>query len=315
MEVDSESLARVCKRFDMNILEITLEALLMNLRTFALSIGCAALAFAQDDSGPRLTAREIFYGAKPPAAAPAPAAKTPAAPKAPAPRKASEPVSRPQQSTELPVQLAAQTTTQGTGLAMRWTITQLMPDGNKKEVPTTKAFKSGDRINVRVEVNDFGYLYVLARGSSGKWTPLFPSPQVANGDNRVGPNQPYIIPNNYVFKFDDQPGEERIFIVFSRKPEPDFDGLLYKVAPDRTQKPETPSRQTNPNVILAQATSIGDPFVDRVRTMYARDLIVEKVEGEVKTSSIGPRFEHAAYVASKRSEDPRVTAEVTLTHK
>jgi hypothetical protein len=287
----------------------------------------SALLLAQEsgsDGGPRMTAREIFYGAKP--AAPAVAAtavkKTPAAQK---PKEAVEtaknqkmrPSSQPGEET-VPVRLAADTVSQGGGLAMRWTITQLMPDGNKKEVPTTKAFKSGDRINVRVEVNDFGYLYILARGSSGKWSPLFPSPQISGGDNRVGPNQAYTIPAGFVFKFDDQPGEERIFIVFSRKPEPDFDGLIYKVAPDRNQvpaaSPTAPIRPA-PGIILASNTNFGDPFVDRVRTMYARDLIVEKVEGEQKSSNLGPRFEHASYVASKRGDDPRVTAEVTLTHK
>ena len=216
-------------------------------------------------------------------------------------------------STDLPVRLATDTSTNGSGLAMRWTITQLSPDGNKKEVPTTKAFKSGDRINVRVEVNDFGYLYILSRGSSGKWSPLFPSPQIAGGDNRVGPNQAYTIPAGFVFKFDDNPGQEQIFVIFSRKPETDLDSLIYKVSPDRKNSPNSPVQQA-PGIILAANFSIGDPFVDRVRTMYARDLVVEKVDGEVKTSSLGPRFEHASYVASKRQDDPRVVAEVTLIH-
>lgn len=283
-----------------------------------------AMAWTQDavkDSGPRLTAREIFYAAQAPpptaaAAKPKPVvAAIPKKPKEAVEQAAHMPTSRP---ADVPVRLASDTVSAGTGLAMRWTITQLMPDGNKKEVPTTKAFKSGDRINVRVEVNDFGYLYILSRGSSGKWSPLFPSPKISGGDNRVGPNQAYTIPAGFVFKFDDQPGEERIFIVFSRKPEPDFDGLIYKVAPDRTNSPELkPSDPIRPapGILLALNTPIGDPFVDRVRVMYARDLIVEKVEGEVKTSSLGPRFEHAAYVASKRGDDPRVSAEVTLTHK
>lgn len=283
----------------------------------------SALVWSQDastDTGPRLTAREIFYGAKP-SAPPAPAVVT-AAKKTPKPVEQAR-TQRPKSGGEsveqpLPVRLAADTVSQGGGLAMRWTITQLMPDGNKKEVPTTKAFKSGDRINVRVEVNEFGYLYILARGSSGKWSPLFPSPQISGGDNRVGPNQAYTIPAGFVFKFDDQPGEERIFIVFSRKPEPDFDGLIYKVAPERNQipaaSPSAPIRPA-PGIILASNTNFGDPFVDRVRTMYARDLIVEKVEGEQKSSNLGPRFEHAAYVASKRGDEPRVTAEVTLIHK
>lgn len=285
----------------------------------------AMIAWPQDaarESGPRLTAREIFYAAQAPP--PTAAAAKPKPVVAAVPKKAKEAV---EQATtrmpasgpaEVPVRLAADTVSSGAGLAMRWSITQVMPDGNKKEVPTTKAFKSGDRINVRVEVNDFGYLYILSRGSSGKWSPLFPSPKIAGGDNRVGPNLPYVIPSGFVFKFDDQPGEEKLFIVFSRKPEPDFDGLIYKVAPERTNlpmaKPNDPIRPA-PGILLAQNSPIGDPFVDRVRVMYARDLIVEKVEGEVKTSSLGPRFEHAAYVASKRADEPRVSAEVTLTHK
>jgi len=299
----------------------------MERRLYLLIAFGSALAWSQqtptDSTSPRMTAREIFYGAKPAAPTAVVAAAKPAPPKAtPAVPKKQQPVEQAYTQTpgrtEIPVRLASDTVSEGGGLAMRWTITQVMPDGNKKEVPTTKAFKSGDRINVRVEVNDFGYLYILSRGSSGKWSPLFPSPALSGGDNRVGPNQPYTIPAGFVFKFDEQPGEERIFIVFSRKPEPDFDGLIYKVSPDRTKipaaSPDTPTRPA-PGIILASNTMIGDPFIDRVKVMYARDLIVEKVEGEVKTSSLGPRFEHAAYVASKRSDDPRVTADVTLTHK
>jgi hypothetical protein len=280
------------------------------------------LLSAQEDSGPRLTAREIFYGAKPAAPASAPAAPVAAAKKvsSKAPVKRTEAaVNRPVEKTpeSLPLRQASETVSESGGLAMRWTITQLMPDGKKQEVPTTKAFQSGDKINVRVEVNDFGYLYILARGSSGKWSPLFPSPSVSGGDNRVGPGVPYTIPNGYVFTFDSQPGQERIFIVFSRKPEPDMDGLIYKVAPER--QPNRPASPEGPRpngaILMAANMTIGDPLVDRMSKMYARDLIVEKVEGEVKTSSIGPRFEFAAYVASKRSDDPRVTAEVTLVHK
>ncbi|WP_031500832.1 DUF4384 domain-containing protein [Bryobacter aggregatus] len=283
----------------------------------------ASILLAQDtpaEGGPRLTAREIFYGAAPAAPAATPKATPAKKPKEPVKEIASSApkISNPTHvQPDVPVRLATDTSTNGSGLAMRWSIAQLSPDGTKKEVPTTKQFKSGDRINVRVEVNDFGYLYIFARGSSGKWSPLFPSPQISGGDNRVGPNQAYTIPAGFVFKFDDNPGEERVFVVFSRKPETDFDGLIYKVSPDRNAAPAPAGapRQQAPGIILASNISIGDPFVDRMKTLYARDLVVEKVEGEVKTSSLGPRFEHASYVASKRQDDPRVVAEMTLTHK
>jgi hypothetical protein len=299
------------------------------------------LAFGQET--PRMTAREIFYGA--PAAAVQKRPET--SKKSPAPsagkKKASEAVGgemaknspaevKPPARTEpvTPVHLAADTAGSANGLAMRWSIMQKLPNGSSKEVPTTTAFKEGDKINVRVEVNDFGYLYILARGSSGNWTPLFPSPKIAGGDNRVGPNQPYMIPSGYVFSFDDKPGAERLMVVFSRKPENDFDSLLYKVAPDRDNSkptapmvtPATPGAapakptQAHPGIIMASNTTIGDPFIDRIRTTYARDLIVEKVEGEAPSAGVaGPKFEYAAYVASPRKEDPRVVAEVTLTHK
>ncbi len=288
----------------------------------------ASAAFAQEGTGPRLTAREIFYGAKPPEPV---VKKTPATPpktvaKAEPKKKTGGGGAPPSTGEVTHAILAADTgenvgtASNAGGLAMRWSIVQNFPGGSKKEVPTTTEFKSGDSINVRVEVNDFGYLYIFARGSSGKWTPLFPSASVANGDNRVGPNHPYLMPAGYVFKFDNNPGTERIFVVFSRKPEPDFDGLIYKVAPERPAgspkqdaKPDTKPAQ-HPQIILAMNSVIGDPFVDRVKTMYARDLIVEKAEGEVK-SSLGPKFEYAAYVASQSKSDPRVVAEVSLVHK
>lgn len=288
----------------------------------------ASMVWAQEGSGPRLTAREIFYGAKPPE--PVVAKKTPKTePKAVAKTEAKKKSggSGNSATTEVTHAILAADTGENVGtaanvggLAMRWSIVQNFPGGSKKEVPTTTEFKSGDSINVRVEVNDVGYLYIFARGSSGKWTPLFPSPQVANGDNRVSPNYPYLMPHGYVFKFDNNPGTERIFVVFSRKPEPDFDGLIYKVAPERPAGEAKPKTQPeskpaqHPQIILAQNSAIGDPFVDRMKTMYARDLIVEKAEGEVK-SSLGPKFEYAAYVASQSKTDPRVVAEVSLVHK
>lgn len=284
----------------------------------SMTVVFAGLASAQTPAPEaRLTAREIFYAARPaePAAAAPSHAKPKTAPTVPAPTVPAQKSAQSRlQQADVPVRYASDTTTNASGLAMRWTITQLMPDGVKKEVPTTKAFKSGDRINVRVEVNDFGYLYILSRGSSGKWSPLFPSPQIAGGDNRVGPNQAYTIPAGFVFKFDDNPGQENVFVIFSRKPEPDFDSLIYKVSPDRKAAPAEGAQQP-PGIILASNFAIDDPFVNRVKQLYARDLVVEKVDGEVKTSSLGPRFEYASYVASKRQDDPRVVAEVALTHK
>ena len=255
------------------------------------------IALGQEEGRMKLTAREIFYGAKPPETAVKAKASGSASAKKSAPKgnvevaKGSAPANAGGSGGSgetFPARLAADVTSNPGGLAMRWSIVQIFPDGTKKEVPTSTKFKNGDRINVRVEVNDFGYLYIFAKGTSGTWTPLFPNAGVANGDNRVGPNQPYLIPSKQAFEFYADPGDERLFVVFSRKPEPDFDGLIYKVAPDRGDtkvatphvEAPTPARpQQHPGIILAQNTMVGDSLFDRTRRVYARDLKVVSVEG------------------------------------
>jgi len=98
------------------------------------------------------------------------------------------------------------------------------------EVDPDTVFRSGDRIRLRVEANGGGYLYIIHRGSSGVWKPLFPSSEIAGGDNRVQKGKPYEIPPGYVFTFDEQPGDERLFIVLSRQPEADLEGLIYSLS-------------------------------------------------------------------------------------
>jgi len=53
---------------------------------------------------------------------------------------------------------------------------------------------SGDRIQFSVETNGPGYLYIVSQGSSGTWKPMFPSPEVEKGDNRVEGFHTYTMP-------------------------------------------------------------------------------------------------------------------------
>ncbi len=79
---------------------------------------------------------------------------------------------------------ASYTSGESNPLGVRYTI--LKREGaDSVEVAPDAVFRSGDRIRLRVEVNGSGYLYIVHRGSSGVWKPLFPSPETAGGDNRV----------------------------------------------------------------------------------------------------------------------------------
>src|SRR5581483_709684 len=69
-------------------------------------------------------------------------------------------------------------------LGLRYSVLKIV-DGEGIETPPDTTFRSGDRIQVKVEANDNGYLYIVHQGSSGKWNVMFPSPNIENGNNRV----------------------------------------------------------------------------------------------------------------------------------
>lgn len=276
----------------------------------------------------RLGAREIFYSA-PKAAA---VAKKQAAATKPAERPTEKQVTassgggrlpssttpdKQQPSTQTPdVQYvtAASVEEELAPLGLRYSILKKAGAG-QVEVDPKMIFRAGDRIRLRVEVNDTGYLYIIHRGSSGVWKPLFPSPEIEGGSNIVQAGRSYDIPPAHVFTFDEQAGEEKLFVVFCRQPEGDLENLVYELSGPRT-KPAAPRpapAAAEPKVLLAQnMVDIQDDFVNRFRNAYARDLIIEKVDEETP----GPRRETAVYaVSATAAADSRVVVDVSLDHR
>jgi len=272
----------------------------MKLRSVILLTICGIGNFlaAQQDKGAKLTARELFYAsAEPPAPAPRKSAKPAAKPKPPA--------SNPQ-SPAIPV-IAAAYTPKGPlpALGLRYTILKRNQD-SQAETDADAVFHAGDKIRLAVETNDDGYLYVVNRGSSGTWKVLFPSAEIKGGDNRIQRHTRFEIPSGYTFTFDEQAGEEKLFIVLSRQPEPDLEGLIYSLG----QK-SGPAEPQKPKMLLASA-SFNDDIIGRLRNAYARDLIVEKVDDEQP----GPKKEKAVYAVNPTgSADSRVVADIALRHQ
>lgn len=271
--------------------------------------GCSMAWYlgAQQDSK-KLTARELFYSpvdtaASPPHKASKPAAK-PKPPSRKSPPDSDQTAAAQASSASVPVVQAAYRP-QGPhpALGLRYTI--LKRHGEEQaEADADATFHAGDRIRLAVEANDDGYLYVVNRGSSGTWKLLFPSPEVKDGDNRVHKRVRYEIPSGYTFTFDEQAGEEKLFIVLSRQPEPDLEGLIYSLG--QTGKPAA----EKPKVLMASA-AFGDDVIGKLRTAYARDLIVEKVDDEQTAKK-----EKAVYAVNPTgSAESRVVADVTLKHQ
>ena len=91
----------------------------------------------------------------------------------------------------------------GTPLGLKYTVLRKSGD-DMVEVPPDTVFHSGDRIQVSVQTNGPGYLYIVHKGSSGTWTPMFPSPELADGNNHVDGWNASVLPPKSRWVFDDR---------------------------------------------------------------------------------------------------------------
>jgi len=198
-------------------------------------------------------------------------------------------------------------------LALRYTLRKR--DGDRStDVAADSEFHSGDRIQLSVEVNDTGYLYIINQGTSGAWKAMFPSPEIENGVNQVQRGPVYTMPpGRHVFTFNDTPGVERLFVIFSRQPVQEIDSLIYSLQGGQ-QAPAADHGKGRPvaPVLTATAKPIDDSRIAQMRAAYSRDLIVEDLGHEQS----GPQQDKSVYVANpKGSPDSRVVADIPLTHK
>lgn len=285
-------------------------------RTITIAMLTAAYAFtslAQEQKP--LTARELFY-----AEAAAPAATKPPQPKAAAPKKMAaakktstppaSPVKENKPSNASGAKLVLASYTGGKPLGLRYSFLRKADGSDEyREVDPATVFQSGDRIRVGVEANDAAYLYVVMKGSSGSWKVLFPTPEIAGGRNRVESGNPHTIPPAPGrFAFDEQVGDEQLFLVLSRKPEASLEELIYSLASGAP-----PAQENAPKQQMLMAKNVPDSVVADLRNvMYARDLVFEKVDD----TTAGDRKEKAVYVVNRTGDsDSRLVVNITLKHR
>jgi len=260
---------------------------------------------------PALKARELFY--TPPPDATKPAASPARAPETKAPAAKADTKRMPAKSA--PTKTAgksggAHTLSASIPLGLRYAVLKRDANNQYNEVDPDTSFRSGDRIRLKVDANTSGYLYVVMQGSSGTWKLLFPSAEVAGGSNLVHKGESRQIPSGErgQFVFDEQAGNEKLFIVLTRQPEPDLDKLIYSMG----GTPAKDGSRGSDRSLVAQA-SLGDDVVSKLRSqMTSRDLVFEKVD----SASADGKTENAAYVVNpSTAPDARLVVDVALKHK
>lgn len=300
---------------------------------YAVGLGLLMAGLVSAQQQPQLKARELFYTPIPDSK-PAPAKENPEKESAKiAPQKSSKP--KQAQSTKDTIETASQSAKKspdgtrvqnasssggqlaGPPLALKYRLLKRSPDGPYDEVDTDTVFKSGDKIRISVESNDGAYLYIVQQGSSKTWNVLFPNEETEQGSNHIEGNREYEIPGGGRFTFDEQAGSEKMFIILTRRPEPDLEKLIYSLSKGANVPASGEKTGETPKLMVAQSR-IDDSLIARLRGgVQSRDLVFEKVNDDSPVnSSGGKRKEKAMYVASNdRSPNARIVVDLSLNHQ
>lgn len=87
--------------------------------------------------------------------------------------------------------------------------------GGSQRVTASTVFRSGDHIRLNVKSSMAGYLYAVAQGSSGRSHVIYPG---GGNDVQVEPGHTYAIPSSGDIVFDDQAGNEVVWLFLSQYP-------------------------------------------------------------------------------------------------
>jgi len=265
--------------------------------------GWFSAASAQETD--RLTARQLFYTTQ---VEKAPPAKKAAPAPAPAPKKTT-PTPAPDSSKKQPPPPPQQPAPAAPFLGLRYSILQLQGD-KLQEVDPEKTFHSGDRVQLRIESNDSGYLYLILQGSMGDWKVLFPSKEIRNGDNLLRARTAIQIPGgeDRDFRFDPDPGTEKIFVVLSREPEGELDSLIYTIQRQNARHVEV--AVANPPAMPFRDTLAGNDFNPVRSRLEARGMDLSRRQ---TANSAG---EKAVYIVNaSASSTGQVVATIVLKHE
>ena len=173
-------------------------------------------------------------------------------------------------------------------LGLRYNLALVDPTNNRSQtIPANRTLHVQDCFAVELQSNRSGYLYVLAKQSSGAWIPLLPSSQMSDEENVLDPGKKVRLPRNHCFEIENPPGAEQLFVVLSRDPRDFLE--LYEAT---KRKAEAASKDTKVNSAVQH---LAEKF-------GTRDLAIRKSEA----AGNGNESENAVYVVSS-SDTPTST--------
>ena len=165
-------------------------------------------------------------------------------------------------------------------------------------------FHAGDCVQLKVESNKAGYLYVLHHGPDGNWQPLMPSPKMPDESNRIEAFKEVQIPAKYCFRFDNQPGIEKLFVAVAGSEDAIPD--LHRAIMSGKQGKQDTQTESGPTMMALN---------HQVDVLQGRGMDIMQMERVVETPK-DQNEAHAVYVVNaSNTQGDHVIAEIRLRHE
>lgn len=130
-----------------------------------------------------------------------------------------------------------------------------------QEVSEAHEFHKGDHFRVRVQANVTGYLYLVSADSQGGLKLLYPDAKGADATSRMNRMDSRWIPASDWFVFDDNTGNERLYLFMSAKPMKEMERLISNAGrklKDQDLDKMLDKADANPSMISEESGPDGD---------------------------------------------------------
>jgi hypothetical protein len=183
-------------------------------------------------------------------------------------------------------------------LGLRCSLLLRGPGNEYNEVTPGTVFHSGDHIRLSLLANQSGFLYVVQKGSTGAWAPIYPPPGAGAEGAKINPGELQVVPGGAkAFAFDQNPGAEKLYVILSRTAIADIDRVIRNLSHGGS----APASPADTSQELFAKNVIPDEFVQK---LASRDLNLVDEETVDSSSTSAHASEKAVYVVAKKSDAP-----------
>ncbi len=186
-------------------------------------------------------------------------------------------------------------------------------NGDAVRVDPSRIFRAGDRIRISLETNTDGFLYVFHTENNGEPQMIYPDAKLDEGENFVEAHVPYEIPwsgeqseSLRWFVFDQNPANERLYIVVTRDPLPGVptgQQLVNYCAENQGQCPWRPASNLWSQV---RVNAEGKVVVDRKAATYGQKQSASERDATTRGLGLAPAAPEPSIVRMNASSNAGV---------